>query len=182
MASGVDTLARLAAEGAPLDLGRAYVAGHSAGGHLALWAAGRRDGAVQLAGAVAQAAVSDLVEAARLGLSDNAAALLLGGSPEAVPERYAAASPRARLPLGVPALLVHGDADDAVPVELSRDYAVCGARGRRRRRVRRAGGRRPHGAHRSALGRLGARARLAQGASPGIRASTAFGSVKKSRE
>ena len=55
-------------------------------------------------------------------MSNGAAGELLGGSPEQVPERYAAASPAQRLPLGVPALLVHGARDDTVPVALSRDF------------------------------------------------------------
>jgi acetyl esterase/lipase len=93
--------------------------GHSAGGHLALWLAAERGAAL----AVAQAGVVDLEEAWRLGLSSNATAVLLGGSPRDVPQRYAAASPAARLPLGVVQLLVHGRRDDTVPVEMSRAYA-----------------------------------------------------------
>ncbi|MGH2712538.1 MAG: alpha/beta hydrolase family protein, partial [Thermoleophilaceae bacterium] len=53
---------------------------------------------------------------------------LLGGSASKLPQRYDLASPVERLPIGVPQLLVHGDADDAVPVEISRRYAqraVC---------------------------------------------------------
>jgi dipeptidyl aminopeptidase/acylaminoacyl peptidase len=106
--------------------------GHSAGGHLALWAAARRglpagapgaEPAVRLAGAVAQAGVVDLREAARLRLSRGAVPSLLGGSPGKLPRRYDLASPIERLPIGVPQLLVHGDADDSVPVEISRRYA-----------------------------------------------------------
>jgi dipeptidyl aminopeptidase/acylaminoacyl peptidase len=48
---------------------------------------------------------------------------LLGGSPSQVPDRYELASPAARVPLGVPQLLVHGDRDDVVPAQMSRDYA-----------------------------------------------------------
>jgi pimeloyl-ACP methyl ester carboxylesterase len=73
---------------------------------------------------VAQAAVSDLYEAARLGLSRGAAVELLGGGPDDVPERYARASPADRLPLGVPLLVVHGDADPDVPVDLSRNLVA----------------------------------------------------------
>jgi pimeloyl-ACP methyl ester carboxylesterase len=40
-----------------------------------------------------------------------------------VPDRYTEASPAARLPLGVPQLLVHGRRDDTVPAEMSRVYA-----------------------------------------------------------
>jgi acetyl esterase/lipase len=93
--------------------------GHSAGGQLALWLAAER-GAVL---AVSQAGVVDLVEAWRLGLSRRALEELLGGTPDAFPDRYMSASPAARLPLGVPQLLVHGRRDDTVPAEMSRAYA-----------------------------------------------------------
>jgi dipeptidyl aminopeptidase/acylaminoacyl peptidase len=94
--------------------------GHSAGGHLALWLAAERGAAL----AVSQAGVVDLAEAWQLGLSRRAPAELLGGAPHEVPARYAEASPAARLPLGVPQLLVHGRRDDTVPAEMSRAYAV----------------------------------------------------------
>ena len=93
--------------------------GHSAGGHLALWLAAERGAAL----AVSQAGVVDLVEAWRLSLSRRAPAELLGGTPDEVPDRYASASPAARLPLGVPQLLVHGRRDDTVPAGMSRAYA-----------------------------------------------------------
>ena len=54
---------------------------------------------------------------------------LLGGTPERVPERYAAASPAARLPLGVPALLTHGGRDDIVPPAMSEEFAAARAAG-----------------------------------------------------
>jgi acetyl esterase/lipase len=92
--------------------------GHSAGGQLALWLGAEARAAL----AVSQAGVVDLDEAWRLGLSNRAAGELLGGSPEEVPERYAAASPAARVPLGIPQLLVHGRADDIVPPAMSRAY------------------------------------------------------------
>jgi acetyl esterase/lipase len=120
VAAAVDALAEL---DAPLDLGRVVAVGHSAGGHLALWLAGRRDGRVPLAGAVSQAGVADLVEGHRLGLSDGVVAQFLGGTPDEVPDRYAAASPLARVPTGVPVLLVHGEADENVPVTLAQRYA-----------------------------------------------------------
>jgi acetyl esterase/lipase len=129
VAAGIDHLGKL---DEPLDLAHVVGIGHSAGGQLALWAAARRDlpegapGAdpsVRLAGAVAQGGVVDLREAARLGLSRRAAEKLLGGSPIRQPARYDLASPLERLPLGVPQLLVHGDADDVVPIALARGYA-----------------------------------------------------------
>ncbi|MGH8908329.1 MAG: alpha/beta hydrolase family protein [Egibacteraceae bacterium] len=48
---------------------------------------------------------------------------MLGGSAARVPQRFALASPIARLPLGIPQLLVHGDADRHVPISQSRAYA-----------------------------------------------------------
>ena len=86
--------------------------GHSAGGHLALWAAARG----LVSHAVAQAGVVDLTEAARLGLSRGVVGELVS------PELHDDTSPAAMLPLGVPQLLVHGEEDDTVPVAMSRAY------------------------------------------------------------
>lgn len=105
---------------APLDLRFVATIGHSAGGHLALWAASRA-GRVAVTHAVGQAAVSDLVGGA--GLGDGATAAFMGGSPAAMAEAYALASPRALLPLGVPILLVHGDRDEDVPIRQSVEFA-----------------------------------------------------------
>jgi dipeptidyl aminopeptidase/acylaminoacyl peptidase len=73
---------------------------------------------------VSLAGVCDLARAARTNTGEGAVPDLLGGMPDDVPERYAVASPAALVPLGVPTLLVHGDADDRVPVEQSRRYAA----------------------------------------------------------
>jgi acetyl esterase/lipase len=100
-----------------LDLGRVVAVGHSAGGQLALWAAGRRVAAVPVHAVAALAPVTDL---ARAGAQ---ARLLLGGTPDDVPERYAEADPIRRAPLDVPVLLVHPADDPLVPVRRSRAYA-----------------------------------------------------------
>lgn len=119
----------------PLDLSRVVAIGHSAGGQLALWAAGRHRIAqasplhalnpLAVGGVVALAGVCDLRQAWELRLSDAVTDQLLGGSPERWPERYAAASPAELLPLGVPQLLIHGTADEHVPYALSREYATA---------------------------------------------------------
>jgi dipeptidyl aminopeptidase/acylaminoacyl peptidase len=98
------------------EAARVAVLGHSAGGHLALYAAAE-DGVDAV---VALAAPSDLE--ARPGPEVLA---LMGGAPDAVPDRYAAGSPIRRVPLGVPALLVHGTRDDVVPPRRSRDFAAA---------------------------------------------------------
>ena len=119
VAAGIDHLARL---DEPLDLDRVVAIGHSAGGHLALWAAAQPS-RVRLSAAVSQAGLVDLREAARRNLSDGAVRELLGGSPDERPDRYDAASPIELLPLDVPTLLVHGADDEVVPPDLSRAYA-----------------------------------------------------------
>ncbi|HUY47569.1 MAG TPA: prolyl oligopeptidase family serine peptidase [Streptosporangiaceae bacterium] len=110
---------------------RVVLAGHSAGGHLALWSAGRpllapgnpwRAEAGRVAGVVALAPVSDLAACSRQGLGDHAADHLLGGGPEQQPERYAAADPARMIPLGVRLRVVHGSDDDRVPCAMSRRF------------------------------------------------------------
>ena len=101
----------------PVDRSRVVTIGHSAGGHLAAGAATRENPRVAVTGVVSQAGVLDLARASELGLSDHAADEFLAGHPTSV------ASPIERLPLGVPALLVHGGRDDIVPLEISQRFA-----------------------------------------------------------
>ncbi len=114
-----------------IDQDRIVACGHSAGGHLALWAAARprlpagspgEHPEVAVHAAISLAGVVDLVEAAHLGLGGGAVPNLLGATPEAAPDRYAAASPASLLPLGVPQVLLHGDNDPAVPLAISEHY------------------------------------------------------------
>jgi acetyl esterase/lipase len=110
-----------AIEALPVEAPRVVAIGHSAGGQLAAWAATR----VPLDGVVSQAGALDLGELWRLRTSDHVVDALLGGGPDDVPERYDAASPARRLPLGVPMLLVHGALDDDVPIHVSREFAAA---------------------------------------------------------
>lgn len=124
VALGADFLRKLPG-GVQLDLQRVVAAGHSAGGHLALWLAARHRLSAKdllwtadplpLRGVLALAALADLAEAARRRLCDGAVEHLLGGSPEAEPERYAGASPAALLPLGLPVHHLVGAHDPTVP-------------------------------------------------------------------
>lgn len=131
--TAVDHLAALADEHR-LDLAQVVAAGHSAGGHLALWLttrpglpAGTPGSAplVAVAGAVSLAGVADLRAAEDSGLGGGAAAVLLGGSKAAVPDRYELASPIERLPVGVPTLCVHGRTDGTVPISQSEAWVAA---------------------------------------------------------
>jgi len=75
------------------------------------------------------APVADLRRAYELQLGNHAVRDLLGGSPKDRPERYEAASPPALLPLKVRQRLLHGLADNIVPISLSQEY-VAAARGK----------------------------------------------------
>jgi acetyl esterase/lipase len=134
VAAAIDLLPEL---DAPLDLQRVSVLGHSAGGHLALWAASRdrlpagapgarasSDTAPRMAlrQVISQAGVCDLAGAYRRW-HGGAAGALMGGGPDEVPERYDVGDPLCLAPPGVPVLLVHGVVDETVSVELSRSYA-----------------------------------------------------------
>lgn len=128
VAAGIDHLAEIDED---FDLNRVITVGHSAGGHLALWAAVRPhlsdaipdpSTSVAVHGVVALAPVSDLTAGHAAGIGRDAVEEFLRRSPSDGPERYAAASPTELLPLGVPQIVAHGTADDAVPVEMSRGY------------------------------------------------------------
>jgi acetyl esterase/lipase len=121
-AAGISHLTRLPAEGLDLDLDRVVVVGHSAGGHLALWAARSALTRIRVAAVVGLAPITDLARAFAERLGGGAVAELVGGSPDQVARRYLEASPSRRLPLSVRQLILHGDADCAVPVAHSRDY------------------------------------------------------------
>ena len=127
VAAGLDHLATLVREGIDLDLDRLAVAGHSAGGQLALWLGARTAGLRSRAVAGLAAAV-DLRALWERGLGNQAAGAFLGGSPSQQADRYAAASPRERLPLGVPQLILHGEQDGDLPIAIARDYTEAARR------------------------------------------------------
>ena len=117
---GIDHLREIA-EPYSLDLSRVVIAGHSAGGALALWAAarGKIDGQsalytpnplpVQAVFALAPAA--DLEALEERGSCGNAVGRLMGGTPAEYPERYQAASPMQLAPILVPQTLLIGGQD-----------------------------------------------------------------------
>jgi len=102
-----------------LDLARVCVAGHSAGGHLALCLAAFEKTVTRV---VSLAGVLDLRRTWELHLSNDAAAAFLGGSPTEVPDHYREASPAERPVPQAMQKLVHGTADEDVPYEISKNY------------------------------------------------------------
>jgi acetyl esterase/lipase len=106
-----------------IDIDRVILAGHSAGGHLALWAAA--DPTLPAVGVVALAPVSDLRAAYELDLDRGAVRALLGGGPADVPERYAATDPMGLMPVAARVVVLHGVLDLQVPVEMSRRFVTA---------------------------------------------------------
>jgi acetyl esterase/lipase len=106
-----------------LDLSRVVVAGHSAGGQLALWLAAQK--VIELRGVAGLAAVSDLRLADARNLGSGAVAAFMGCSSKQCDDRYAMASPVDLLPITIPQTLLHGTADDIVPFELSQRFTTA---------------------------------------------------------
>jgi acetyl esterase/lipase len=142
--AGIDKLQDLTAVHA-LDLGPVVALGHSAGGHLAAWAAGRgklaqlglpetdsqvtrRQDAtsVHLTGVVSQSGLLNLAEAELLNLSNGAVGNLLGGPSSKYPQRHSYADPMTTLPLTVPVIAVHAADDATVPRSQSEAYVAAG--------------------------------------------------------
>lgn len=118
VAAGIDHLARL-----DVDTSTVVTLGHSAGGHLATWAAARgRNGwpdRVPVTHVISQAGVLDLRAADRDGLGSGAVARLLGHPATTADARF---DPAQQLPLDVPVWCVHARADANVPFSQSVDY------------------------------------------------------------
>lgn len=131
----IDALRLLATDHA-LDLNRVIVLGHSAGGHLAMWAAIRHQvatssplyqanplpirGVVNLAGTIDMR--DNIAHMATMCRGDDVVTKLLGGTPTAVPERYDEVSAITRLPLRVPQVLIWGGREDIVPRRIVEKY------------------------------------------------------------
>lgn len=137
VADGADyvrTLARLY----PIDTTRIVLAGHSAGGHLALWLASRQSldrssplfggSPLRVRGVVSVGGIADLREfygRERNTCGNPAVESLLGGTPDSVPARLRQASPIERLPLGVPSVHIAGDRDFIAPAAVREAYAAA---------------------------------------------------------
>ena len=123
----------------PLDLSRVYTMGHSAGGHLAFWLAGRYHidpnsevahpqpvlslkGAIALAGAVGLQLTIEQSGDGIFAHDRDEVFALMGGTPEQFGERYRAGDPAALLPLAAPQLLIQGTRDNQIPPQLPAEW------------------------------------------------------------
>ncbi|MCL6292816.1 alpha/beta hydrolase [Streptomyces sp. 43Y-GA-1] len=138
VAAALDAMPALAARELPgADVRRIVVAGHSAGGHLALWAAARHvlpegspwrlSAPPPLRGVVALAPIADFATAAGLGVCGGAVDQLLGGKAD-FEERAAHADPGVLLPTGIATAIVQGVDDIVVPKAVAEVYVDAAAR------------------------------------------------------
>jgi acetyl esterase/lipase len=123
-AAAIEHLATVAAA-AGVETGPVVTVGHSAGGHLAVWALSRPDAVLPLAGAVSLAGVLNLRLGEAQAMGGGAVTGFLGGSSVDHPDRYAAADPIARIRTGLPVRIVHGRQDDVVPIDQPETYVAA---------------------------------------------------------
>ena len=134
---------RVLARTHPLDLDRVVTVGHSAGGHLALWLAAAAEGRVPasspigawtrdrapvaIRAAVALAGIADLADFRTYSANTCGDVVdpFMGGTPEAVPERYAAGSPVQLLPMRTPQVQVVGEFDRVMPARAREAHAAA---------------------------------------------------------
>ncbi|MER5222237.1 alpha/beta hydrolase family protein [Streptomyces flaveus] len=138
IAAALDALPGLVREALPqADARRTVITGHSAGGHLALWAAARHllpadapwhtERPAPLRGVVALAPIADFAVAEKLDVCAGAALQLLGGEGQFA-ERQPYADPALLLPTGIATTLVQGRADVVVPQAVAESYADAAAK------------------------------------------------------
>lgn len=123
VAAAIDLLA-----GADVDTSTVVTLGHSAGGHLAAWAAARTrfdewSGGVEVTHVISQSGVLDLTTAQQQGLGGGAVDALMGAGPSDA--SYDLADPTRHLPLDVPVWAVHASDDDVVPISQSEGYVAA---------------------------------------------------------
>ncbi len=128
VASAID---RLSEDDLPASITENVVLlGHSAGGHLAVWAASRTTrtpgGAPRVVprSAISLSGILDLTVAAGDPRSTELVSAFIGGLPADRPEQYALADPALLLPAACRVWAAHADNDGVVPLEQSTGYVA----------------------------------------------------------
>jgi acetyl esterase/lipase len=124
-----------------LDLSHVVLLGHSAGGHLAMWAVARprlpRSSPLYMPRPLPIHHVFDLAGgpqmAAYIPVEQQACAApvveeMMGGGPKKFPDRFRDVSAAELLPLGVAQTMVWGERDNVVPIALGRTYVATAKR------------------------------------------------------
>jgi acetyl esterase/lipase len=137
IANAVDWLSKLA-NAKRLNLRNVVAMGHSAGGHLALWAAARRrlpkssplyrDHSLPIKAVVSLAGIGDLSTYRALGPpacgGPRVIDLLDGAASRGPWDVFKDTSPAEMLPIGVPQAIISGALDPIVPAAFGRAYAA----------------------------------------------------------
>lgn len=105
--------------------GKVVLIGHSAGGHLVLWAAAT-DRTGKITGVVALAPAANLQLSEERNLGNGAVNAFLGAPAKSRPDVDTQVLPTPRAAVAI----VHGDLDDIVPPEISRSYVATHPRAR----------------------------------------------------
>ena len=138
VANAIDELRQLA-KSHSLNLRNVVVAGHSAGGHLALWAAARprlaktsrlhRDNPLPIKAAVSLAGIVDLAAYRSNGPAacggPRTIDRLVGDAGREPRDVFSDISPASLVPIGVPQTIFSGALDPIVPAVFGRDYAAA---------------------------------------------------------
>ncbi|WP_329119544.1 alpha/beta hydrolase family protein [Streptomyces sp. NBC_01465] len=133
VAAALDALPALVREHLPrADLRRTVLTGHSAGGHLALWAAARQvlppeapwhRTTPPFRGVVALAPIAHFARSRELDVCDGAVDAFLGAE-----GRDEWADPSALLPTGIATAVVQGRLDETVPMQVSEAFVDAAAK------------------------------------------------------
>lgn len=131
-----------------LDLSRVGVLGHSAGGHLTMWAATRQRipvgsalyvsnplpvrGVINLAGTIDMRENIAHMEAE---CHDTVVTGMMGAPPALVPDRYREVSASTMVPLGVQQILIWGEHENFVPLPLAKRHVDAASKAGDRARV-----------------------------------------------
>lgn len=131
VADGTDHLRHIA-EKYTLNLDQTIVVGHSSGGQLGIWLAGRdkisstselyRPAPLPIQTSVALAPVADIARRYRQENCDNSAEKLMGGSPGSQKERYKQVSPVEMLPINANQIVLLGEQDTQTRKEETSEY------------------------------------------------------------